>query len=142
MLPDIVTFWHGPMDALRQTCLRSQIAAGHNVTVYSFDTIPGLPAGVANADAEAILCMLTEKIDADLLTRAPRLRVISQMAVGVDNVDLDAASAAGVVVMNTPGGNAVSVAEHTLAMMLAMAAARKNILLELCHCFTRTPFEA
>lgn len=55
MLPDIVTFWHGPMDALRQTCLRSQLAAGHKVTVYSFDTIPGLPAGIANADAEAIL---------------------------------------------------------------------------------------
>jgi len=55
MQPDIVTFWHGPMDALRQTCLRSQLAAGHKVTVYSFDTIPGLPAGIANADAEAIL---------------------------------------------------------------------------------------
>ena len=55
MLPDIVTFWHGPVDALRQTCLRSQLAAGHKVTVYSFDTIPGLPAGVGNADAEAIL---------------------------------------------------------------------------------------
>src|SRR5881397_2874734 len=53
MLPDIVTFWHGPMDALRQTCLRSQLAAGHKVTVYSFDTIRGLPAGVGNADAEA-----------------------------------------------------------------------------------------
>ncbi|MDA9522682.1 hypothetical protein XI06_20945 [Bradyrhizobium sp. CCBAU 11434] len=55
MLPEIVTFWHGPMDTLRQTCLRSQLAAGHKVTVYSFDTIPGLPAGVENADAEAIL---------------------------------------------------------------------------------------
>ena len=55
MLPEIVTFWHGPMDALRQTCLRSQLAAGHKVTVYSFDTIPGLPAGVDNADAEVIL---------------------------------------------------------------------------------------
>jgi hypothetical protein len=55
MLPDIVTFWHGPMDALRQTCLRSQLAAGHKVTVYSFDTIPGLPPGVENAEAEAIL---------------------------------------------------------------------------------------
>jgi hypothetical protein len=55
VIPDIVTFWHGPLDRLRQTCLRSQLAAGHNVTVYSFDTIPGLPAGVANSDAEAIL---------------------------------------------------------------------------------------
>jgi hypothetical protein len=55
LLPDIVTFWHGPLDALRQTCLRSQVAAGHKVTVYSFDTIPGLPEGVGNAEAEAIL---------------------------------------------------------------------------------------
>ncbi len=55
MLPEIVTFWHGPMDALRQTCLRSQLAAGHKVTVYSFDPIPGLPGDVANAEAEAIL---------------------------------------------------------------------------------------
>jgi hypothetical protein len=55
MLPEIVTFWHGPIDALRQTCLRSQLAAGHKVTVYSFDTIPGLPPGVQNSEAEAIL---------------------------------------------------------------------------------------
>src|ERR1700688_3533058 len=55
MLPHVVTFWNGPLDALRQTCLRSQVAAGHKVSVYSFDTIPGLPEGVGNADAEAIL---------------------------------------------------------------------------------------
>ena len=55
MLPDVATFWHGPLDRLRQTCLRSQVAAGHKVTVYSFDPIPGLPDGVANAGAEAIL---------------------------------------------------------------------------------------
>jgi hypothetical protein len=55
MLPDVVTFWHGPLDRLRQTCLRSQIAAGHAVTVYSFDPIPALPDGVGNAEAEAIL---------------------------------------------------------------------------------------
>ena len=55
MRPDIVTFWHGPLDRLRQTCLRSQVAAGHNVTVYSFDPLAGLPDGVGNAEAEAIL---------------------------------------------------------------------------------------
>jgi hypothetical protein len=55
MLPDVVTFWHGPLDALRLTCLRSQVAAGHKVTVYSFDPLPGLPDGVGNAEAEAIL---------------------------------------------------------------------------------------
>jgi hypothetical protein len=55
MRPDVVTFWHGPLDALRQLCLRSQVAAGHQVTVYSFDPLPGLPDGVGNAEAEAIL---------------------------------------------------------------------------------------
>jgi len=55
MLPEIVTFWHGPLDALRLTCLRSQVAAGHKVTVYSFEPIAGLPGGVGNAEAEAIL---------------------------------------------------------------------------------------
>jgi hypothetical protein len=55
MLPDVVTFWHGPLDALRRTCLRSQIAAGHKVTVYSFEPLAGLPDGVGNAEAEAIL---------------------------------------------------------------------------------------
>jgi len=53
--PEIVTFWHGPLDALRRICLRSQVAAGHKVTVYSFDALRGLPDGVGNAEAEAIL---------------------------------------------------------------------------------------
>jgi hypothetical protein len=55
MRPDVVTFWHGPLDALRRTCLRSQVAAGHKVTVYSFEPIGQLPDGVGNAEAEAIL---------------------------------------------------------------------------------------
>jgi hypothetical protein len=55
MRPDVVTFWHGPLDALRLTCLRSQVAAGHKVTVYSFDPLAGLPDGVGNAEAESIL---------------------------------------------------------------------------------------
>jgi hypothetical protein len=55
MRPDVVTFCHGPIDALRLTCLRSQVAAGHKVTVYSFDPLPGLPDGVGNAEAEAVL---------------------------------------------------------------------------------------
>ncbi|HLJ00333.1 MAG TPA: hypothetical protein VKT76_11495 [Bradyrhizobium sp.] len=55
MRPDIVTFWHGPLDALRRLCLRSQVAAGHNVTLYSFEPLAQLPDGVGNAQAEAIL---------------------------------------------------------------------------------------
>ena len=53
--PDIVTFWHGPLDRLRRLCLRSQVAAGHKVTIYSFDPIAQLPDDIANAEAEAIL---------------------------------------------------------------------------------------
>jgi hypothetical protein len=55
MRPEIVTFWHGPLDALRLTCLRSQVAAGHKVTIYSFEPLGRLPDGVGNAEAEAIL---------------------------------------------------------------------------------------
>jgi hypothetical protein len=55
MRPEVVTFWHGPLDALRLTCLRSQVAAGHKVTVYSFEPLGRLPDGVGNAEAEAIL---------------------------------------------------------------------------------------
>ena len=71
--------------------------------------------------ADALLVRSAVQVTKDVLARAPKLRVIGRAGVGVDNVDLDAATAAGVLVMNTPGGNAVSVAEHTLALMLAMA---------------------
>jgi hypothetical protein len=49
MRPEVVTFWRGPLDPLRLVCLRSQVAAGHKVTVFSFDPLPGLPDGVHNA---------------------------------------------------------------------------------------------
>ena len=73
------------------------------------------------ADCEALLVRSAVKVKADTLAKAPKLRVIGRAGVGVDNVDLAAATAAGVLVMNTPGGNAVSVAEHTFALMLALA---------------------
>src|ERR1700726_2374695 len=73
------------------------------------------------ATADALVVRSAVQVTAEVLAKAPKLRVIGRAGVGVDNVDLDAATAAGVLVMNTPGGNAVSVAEHTLALMLAMA---------------------
>ena len=73
------------------------------------------------AEADALLVRSAVQVDQSVLEKAPKLRVIGRAGVGVDNVDLDAATQAGVLVMNTPGGNAISVAEHTLAMMLAMA---------------------
>ncbi len=73
------------------------------------------------ADAEAILIRSAVKITKDVFEIAPKLRVIGRAGVGVDNVDCEEATARGVVVMNTPGGNAISVAEHTLAFILSLA---------------------
>ena len=75
------------------------------------------------ADAEALFVRSAVKVNAEVLAKAPKLKVIGRAGVGVDNVDLPAATAAGVLVMNTPGGNAVAVAEHTLGLMLCMARA-------------------
>jgi len=72
-------------------------------------------------DADALFVRSAVKVNADVLSKAPKLRVIGRAGVGVDNVDLPAATAANVLVMNTPGGNAVAVAEHTLGFMLSMA---------------------
>ena len=88
--------------------------------------LPGTPAGGSSLedvirDADALVVRSATKVTAELLERAPRLRAIGRAGVGVDNVDLDAATKRGIVVMNTPGGNAVSVAEHTLALILALA---------------------
>ena len=93
-----------------------QVAAGWNVIVSN-------PKEYAQhlAEADALLVRSAVQVTQEVLEKAPKLRVIGRAGVGVDNVDLDAATAAGVLVMNTPGGNAISVAEHTLALMLAMA---------------------
>ena len=72
---------------------------------------------------EALIVRSAVKVNNDVLSKAPKLKVIGRAGVGVDNVDLPAATAAGVLVMNTPGGNAVSVAEHTIALMLGLARA-------------------
>jgi D-3-phosphoglycerate dehydrogenase len=75
------------------------------------------------ATAEALIVRSAVKVDAALLEKAPQLRVVGRAGVGVDNVDLEAATRRGVLVLNTPGGNAISVAEHTIALMLSMARA-------------------
>lgn len=73
------------------------------------------------AEADALIVRSAVQVNEAVLKQAPKLRAIGRAGVGVDNVDLAAATAAGVLVMNTPGGNAVSVAEHTIALMLSMA---------------------
>lgn len=75
----------------------------------------------AVADADALIIRSGVTADAALLARAPRLKAIARAGVGVDNIDLDAASQRGIVVMNTPGGNTIATAEHTFGLMLALA---------------------
>jgi lactate dehydrogenase-like 2-hydroxyacid dehydrogenase len=77
-----------------------------------------LEAGLHGAAAAVIT--LTEKIDADLLTAAgPQLRIIANVAVGYDNIDIEAATAAGITVTNTPGVLDRASADHTFALILA-----------------------
>src|SRR5579862_8596923 len=71
--------------------------------------------------ADALIVRSAVQADAALLAHAKKLRVIGRAGVGVDNIDLDAATRQGIAVMNTPGANAVAVAEQALGMMLAMA---------------------
>lgn len=71
--------------------------------------------------AHAIIIRSGVQITADVLDAAPNLKAIARAGVGVDNVDLEAATSHGVVVMNTPGGNTISTAEHTFGLMLALA---------------------
>jgi D-3-phosphoglycerate dehydrogenase len=73
------------------------------------------------ADAHALIVRSATKVDAELLAAAPQLRVIARAGTGVDNVDVATASARGVLVVNSAGANSISVAEHTCALMLALA---------------------
>ncbi len=75
----------------------------------------------AAADADALIVRSATKVNAEFLAAAPKLKCIARAGVGVDNVDLKAASARGIPVMNTPGGNTNATAEHTLGLMLALA---------------------
>lgn len=71
--------------------------------------------------ADGVIVRSGTRITAELLVNPGKLRAVVRAGVGVDNIDVAAATRRGIVVMNTPGGNTVSTAEHTLAMLLALA---------------------
>src|SRR2546430_12314675 len=89
---------------------------GWNVVMTANDS---LKAEIA--DADALIVRSATRVTAELLDCAKKLRAVGRAGVGVDNIDLDEASKRGVLVMSTPGGNAISVAEHTFALLLALA---------------------
>ena len=91
-----------------------------------FDVVVGTAWGRAElerriAEFDGILIRSATQVDADLLAKADRLRVVARAGVGVDNVDVDAATRRGVVVANAPQSNIITAAEHTMALLLALA---------------------
>ncbi len=72
-------------------------------------------------DADALVVRSATKVTAEIIAGAPKLRAIARAGTGVDNVNVDAASARGIVVMNAPGANSISVAELAMAQLLALA---------------------
>lgn len=73
------------------------------------------------ADAQALIVRSATQVDASLIEGAPALKVIGRAGVGVDNIDIPAATAAGIVVVNAPQANVISAAEHTWALLLSQA---------------------
>lgn len=80
--------------------------------------VPALLAVIGRADA--LIVRSETNVTAEVIAAAPRLRVVARAGVGVDNIDLTAATQAGVLVLNAPGANRISAAEHTIALLLAI----------------------
>ncbi|MFB3117711.1 MAG: hydroxyacid dehydrogenase, partial [Myxococcota bacterium] len=85
---------------------------------------PGLKGDellVAVADAEGLVIRSGTQVSAEVIAAAEKLQVIGRAGIGVDNVDVPAATARGIVVMNTPSGNNITTAEHTIALLISLA---------------------
>ena len=70
---------------------------------------------------DALMVRSASKVSADIIERADRLKIIGRAGVGVDNIDVKAATERGIIVINSPGGNTIAATEHTMAMMLSLA---------------------
>ena len=106
-------------DKLEAAGIELLTAAGIEV-----DNRPGLKGDELKAAiraADAVICRSQPKLSAEFFDEPGKCRAVARAGVGVDNIDVPAATRKGVVVMNTPGGNTVSAAEHTIALLLALA---------------------
>ncbi|HEY4917922.1 MAG TPA: D-glycerate dehydrogenase [Solirubrobacteraceae bacterium] len=100
----------------------ARLSERHEVEVWPGELPPGRDWLIEHVrDAEGLLCLLTDRIDAELLASARELRVISNFAVGCDNIDLAAAAERGIVVGRTPDVLTDATADLTIALMLAVA---------------------
>jgi D-3-phosphoglycerate dehydrogenase len=91
---------------------------------WTIDARSGRPAAELLrdlADADGLLVRSATKVTADLIAAAPQLRIVGRAGTGVDNIDMNAASGRGILVVNAPGANSISVAEQAVALMLSLA---------------------
>jgi D-3-phosphoglycerate dehydrogenase len=102
-------------DKISERGLQLLKETGWNIVQTTKETLGG-----ELADADALIVRSATRVTLELLAKAPRLRTVGRAGVGVDNIDLDEATKRGVLVMSTPGGSSVSVAEHTFALLLAL----------------------
>jgi D-3-phosphoglycerate dehydrogenase len=97
---------------------RARLAQAARIVDVDGTDVPALLAAVHEADA--LVVRSETEVTGEVIAAAPHLRVVARAGVGVDNIDLAAATRAGVLVLNAPGANAVSAAEHTIALLLAV----------------------
>jgi len=106
-------------DQLEQSCIDILVREG-----FTVDNRPGLPPEELLSvvgEYDALVVRSATKVTADVIANASRMKVIGRAGTGVDNIDIDAATRRGILVMNTPGGNTISAAEHTVSMLLSLA---------------------
>ena len=106
-------------DPIDKAGVERLVAAGHDVDVKSGLSPADLQAIVG--DYDALLVRSETKVTADVVAAAGRLQVIGRAGVGVDNIDIDAATSRGIAVVNAPTGNTIAAAEHAFALMMALA---------------------
>jgi D-3-phosphoglycerate dehydrogenase len=97
---------------------REDLAAHADVIDVDGTSIPALLEVLGEADG--LVVRSETQVTADILAAAPKLKVVARAGAGIDNIDLEAATRAGVLVLNAPGANAVSAGEHTIALLLAI----------------------
>ncbi|BAM06886.1 phosphoglycerate dehydrogenase [Leptospirillum ferrooxidans] len=106
-------------DAISEDGLKIFREAGFEVVVKTKLTPEELAVEIAGYDG--LVIRSGTKVTKDILKGAKRLKVVGRAGAGLDNVDLDAATSHGIVVMNTPGGNTITTAEHTMSLLMSMA---------------------
>ncbi len=106
-------------DPLEKTGLEMLRASGHEVYEMPEEERERLPELIA--DADALVVRSGTKVTAELLAAGRRLRVVGRAGIGVDNVDVEAATANGILVVNAPTANLISATEHTFALLLSLS---------------------